>query len=699
MVRQVLDPITGREIPNTLAYVYYPGWVLVILQIFFWITSIMFLLYLICHYIVHSWSFFEIARLGMKEISDAKEEIESGKQDLGQSKLQNLPDSVEVPAYYRISKNKLSHARQRVCLAMSIWAFYSAAMVIVSLLSFLFLSFGSTASGWINFELPLIKNPEKFRNDYLAVFYGVYVGPPILIAIISIFKLVHSTVSHRMYQKKKAETLPSPVSHSVESFKAYPNVIILVPTYKEPLPNILSTINAIAASDYPKDRIHVYLGFDELEVQETIFTLTRLLSGEGFLEHASPIHSDEKAMKYNGLAQLRSFRNSGSSLGDGTNGPATTPMSTDCPLVTSLMYNGISLQLCRFPHGGKLSVQKYLYELISTRIPEVYPVDSYVLFIDSDTTVLPNTVSTFIDHFRLNPKELAATGFIVSRNGHGSNFWQQYQDAEYIFMQLGSRCAEAALGGVTCLPGALTIVYYPLLTAVATQYFNQPPIDSTFEFCRRKLGEDRYMTHLIMEYTSCYKVGFEVNAICKTEAPGNFYNLLRQRRRWTLGSFANEVYILCTPRFYYTFPALILLRIYQTLRLGGAIFYIFILELIFTSTFSASPNIKEYILIFSVPFLYWLIVAIWAFTNKRWKVSLWVLAYFIGNLVFESVWLWYSLWTVREKVWGGPRADAKPEGEEEHTEDIGEDQTLSEMSEVEQKPPMEFRVSNIEESR
>ncbi|KAI9142602.1 chitin synthase-domain-containing protein [Paraphysoderma sedebokerense] len=666
MKRYIFDPISGETIPNTLANFYYPYWLLVILQILFWVLVVLFLLYLTSHYVVHSWCFFEIARLGLKEIatSKAEQKLEDkwGSYD-EQSELSGNSNSkkrINIPPYYQSASKKLTDAKWRVLLAIVNWLVYTGCLIMLAVLNFVFLASGYTAAGWVDISVSFAPDPMKWRSDYGLIFYAVNAGPPIVIGLIALFKFLKDTIRHRLFvrsRRKNADTLPPPVSSADNPAKVDedPTVIILIPTYKEPLPNILSTLNAITASEYPKEKIHIYLGFDDLEVQQTVFTLTRLLSGEGILEEADQLHQDEKSNKYNGLVQLQSKRstlnvNAEMNTQDPHSPqPVSVIMSADhCPLVTSLIYNDTSLHLCRFPHGGKLSVQKHLFSLISKRIPQIYPGDSYVLFIDSDTTVLPNTVRNFVDHLTINPKELATTGIIVSRNGHSTNFWQQYQDAEYIFMQLGSRCTEAAMGGVTCLPGALTMVYYPLLKAVSAQYFNQPPIDSTFEFCRRKLGEDRYLTHLIMEYTGSYRVGFDVNSICKTEAPGNFYNLLRQRRRWTLGSFTNEVYILCTPRFYFSYPFLILLRVYQTLRLSGVIFYIFLLEMFFTAELSdLKPAL--YVVNFAVFFLYWLILAVWAIFNKRWKSMIWVWVYFIGNLIFESVWLWYSIWTVREK--------------------------------------------------
>ena len=55
------------------------------------------------------------------------------------------------------------------------------------------------------------------------------------------------------------------------------------------------------------------------------------------------------------------------------------------------------------------------------------------------------------------------------------------------------------------------------------------------------LGEDRFLTQLLLEgSTTRGTVGFCPSARCKTDACGDVWTLVRQRRRWYLGGVINE---------------------------------------------------------------------------------------------------------------------------------------------------------------
>ncbi|KAI9188263.1 hypothetical protein H9P43_002654 [Blastocladiella emersonii ATCC 22665] len=234
--------------------------------------------------------------------------------------------------------------------------------------------------------------------------------------------------------------------------------------------------------------------------------------------------------------------------------------------------------------------------------------------------------------------------------------------AEYIFMQVSMRYVEATFGSVTCLPGALTMIKYNTMHELAKIYFHQPDVDSTFEFCRRKLGENRFLTHLAMEYLPAYSISFVPDAVSKTEAPNIFYDLLRQRRRWLLGSLTNELHMVTTPSFLTKYPALIALRITSMLRL--------------VVTLIESPdqaNAVDVILLIGVPGMFFVLLAIWSLWQRRAKLLVFFFAFLITNQILEMLYYCYTAWTMNERTWGGPRADggAADEADDEDEDDLG----------------------------
>ena len=61
------------------------------------------------------------------------------------------------------------------------------------------------------------------------------------------------------------------------------------------------------------------------------------------------------------------------------------------------------------------------------------------------------------------------------------------------------------------------------------------------------LGEDRFLTTLMLKHFPEYKTTFVRHASCKTIAPENWSALLSQRRRWINSTVHNLVELLRTP--------------------------------------------------------------------------------------------------------------------------------------------------------
>ncbi|ORZ37873.1 glycosyl transferase family group 2-domain-containing protein [Catenaria anguillulae PL171] len=297
--------------------------------------------------------------------------------------------------------------------------------------------------------------------------------------------------------------------------------------------------------------------------------------------------------------------------------PPLSPMfsSDACPKEYTVVYRGVEFTLFRFPHGGKLATQRKMYEKLNERLDaerrelEMMGADQEEIDEHCKPAVLPNTVTQLVGELLRYPESKAVTGFCVSRNEGSGSLWRVMQDAEYIESMI-YRNAEALLGNVTCLPGVLTLFRWDVLADVSPDYFYQAPITHTFDFARRYLGEDRYMTHLLMERYGKRALGFSPAAVCKTEAPDSFYNLLRQRRRWFMGQLSNEVIMMCTPSLWAKFPLLLLTKVLMMLKVGGALAYLMVVD-------EFQWGMLAWLSLIIVP--NWLFISIWCIKEGRLK--------------------------------------------------------------------------------
>ena len=197
------------------------------------------------------------------------------------------------------------------------------------------------------------------------------------------------------------------------------------------------------------------------------------------------------------------------------------------------------------------------------------------------------------------------------------NFFWYLQDTEYVVGQVFNRSLEAALGGVTCLPGALTMVRLKELSDVGEHYFGDLPTEKIFDYHRFYLGEDRYLTNLLLEDYPSYSVGFCASARAKTEAPGNWTTFLKQRRRWLLGAFANEVFFMCSWKLWRRVPFLVLYKLCDFSSRSAAFFlYIVAFQLIV----GVKYQLTQTIVIWVPLLLNWLLIFIFALVLKRFKI-------------------------------------------------------------------------------
>ncbi|KAJ3043964.1 hypothetical protein HDV00_003491 [Rhizophlyctis rosea] len=433
-----------------------------------------------------------------------------------------------------------------------------------------------------------------------------------------------------------------------------PLVVVVVPVFNELPQTLLGTIDSIMQSKHPKPRLHVILAFDD--------------------DSLSPLY-------------IHTMRNVGyaPALDEKEDGYLINP--ENYPPTIDITYRDTNLTICRFPHGGKRQTQSRAFEVAETRhankdrfaqpnLPTTTPPhrsstltrpqDYLFLFLDSDVTITPQTIPTFTQNFISTPHRTSLTGLILCHPT--PSILSTLQETEYIHSQLLTRSLEDVSGGLTCLPGALTMMRCSTLREVAPLYFGHlrergRVVDmDVFEYARFYLGEDRYLTHLVM----CGgegkggrrrgRVGFEMGAVCETVAVEGWGSLVKQRRRWFLGTVANQVCLLITPRLWHHTPILLFTTLLQASLVSISLLqYIFLISLIMEES-----HAWVVLLGFLVPLcLNWFCMLLFAIRLRRWKVILYPLLWILGP-VLQCVVTFYAVGTCRRRTWGGPRVRIGP---------------------------------------
>ncbi len=103
-----------------------------------------------------------------------------------------------------------------------------------------------------------------------------------------------------------------------------------------------------------------------------------------------------------------------------------------------------------------------------------------------------------------------------------------------------AKAFESLFGSVTCLPGCFTLyrlrtpdTHKPLLISnQMIQDYSENRVDTLHMKNLLHLGEDRYLTTLLLKHFPAFKTQFVRDAHAYTVAPDDWKVLLSQRRRW-----------------------------------------------------------------------------------------------------------------------------------------------------------------------
>ena len=163
----------------------------------------------------------------------------------------------------------------------------------------------------------------------------------------------------------------------------------------------------------------------------------------------------------------------------------------------------------------------------------------YIFMVDADTEVFPDSLNRLVSHMTRDSKIAGICGETQIMNEKDS--WvAMIQVYEYFISHHLAKAFESLFGSVTCLPGCFCMYRVrtatknvPLLVAPSViRDYSENNVDTLHLKNLLHLGEDRYLTTLMMKHFPGMKTTFTSDAKCKTNAPDKWSVLLSQRRRW-----------------------------------------------------------------------------------------------------------------------------------------------------------------------
>jgi len=219
--------------------------------------------------------------------------------------------------------------------------------------------------------------------------------------------------------------------------------------------------------------------------------------------------------------------------------------------------------------------------------PDFYEV---CLAVDADTKVFPDSMTHMISAMVKDPEIMGLCG--ETKIANKTDSWvTMIQVFEYFISHHQAKSFESIFGGVTCLPGCFSMYriktpkggqnyWVPILANPdIVEHYSENVVDTLHKKNLLLLGEDRYLSTLMLKTFPKRKQVFVPQAVCKTTVPDQFKVLLSQRRRWINSTVHNLMELLLVRdlcgTFCFSMQFVVFIDLVGTLVLPGAIVFTF----------------------------------------------------------------------------------------------------------------------------
>ncbi|KAI7863303.1 chitin synthase-domain-containing protein [Spinellus fusiger] len=285
----------------------------------------------------------------------------------------------------------------------------------------------------------------------------------------------------------------------------------------------------------------------------------------------------------------------------------------------------------------------------------------FVLMVDADTEVLPDSLTRMVACFVNDSKIVGLCGETMLSN-EKDTWVTMIQVYEYYISHHLAKAFESLFGSVTCLPGCFcmyrirsTTRNQPLLASNQVIYdYAENVVDTLHKKNLLHLGEDRYLTTLILKHFPNYKTKFTPDAACMTNAPDRWPVLLSQRRRWINSTVHNLGELMFLPQLCgfccFSMRFVVMLDLLSTLVMPAVVCYLGYLVYQLCTNTSQVPLMS----IITLAGVYGL-QAIIFIMRRKWEHVGWMIVYVLAIPVFSFLIPMYAFWHFDDFSWGNTR--------------------------------------------
>ncbi|CAO3632725.1 unnamed protein product [Cunninghamella echinulata] len=326
------------------------------------------------------------------------------------------------------------------------------------------------------------------------------------------------------------------------------------------------------------------------------------------------------------------------------------------------------------------------------------------LMVDADTKLYPDALTRLVSAAVKDPSISGLCGETKIANKKDS--WvSMIQVFEYYISHHQSKAFESVFGGVTCLPGCFCMYrikapkgpngyWVPILANPdIVERYSENVVDTLHKKNLLLLGEDRYLSTLMLKTFPHRKMMFVPQAVCKTVVPDTFMVLLSQRRRWINSTIHNLMELLFVNdlcgTFCFSMQFVVFMDLVGTLALPAAIsftLYLIIMAIL------GQPSVISLILLALILGLPAVLIMM---TSRKIVYVGWMILYLFSLPIWNFVLPVYAYWHFDDFSWGDTRkVEGEQKGHDGHGDKEGEFDssvfTMKKWSEFEQERRIDY---------
>lgn len=300
------------------------------------------------------------------------------------------------------------------------------------------------------------------------------------------------------------------------------------------------------------------------------------------------------------------------------------------------------------------------------------------LMVDADTKVFPDSLKYLVNCMHHDQMIMGVCG--ETRIANKRQSWvTAIQVFEYFISHHLAKAFESVFGGVTCLPGCFSMFRLKARKANADDWvpliikpeivreYSQSEVTTLHQKNLLLLGEDRFLTTILLRTFPNRKMMFLPQARCRTVVPDTFSVLLSQRRRWINSTVHNLMELILVRNlcgtFCFSMQFVVFMDLLGTVVLPVAIILTYML--VAGMVLEPPETFQETIPLLLLCSVLGLPAVLILITTRKVVYVFWMFIYLLALPVWNLILPVYAFWHFDDFSWGETRkvaGEAKGEG-------------------------------------